>query len=268
MKVESSKFEVESLKKMEKIKILEQHRKNINIDKKLTNNITWLFLAFLSIAKINAQAITEDAEAIQKNKLQLETALIYEYQNQKATWTFPSVLVRYGLNDNIEFRLATSIETKKHLHNFADGNLSNIEVGFKMHLLKTDNTNLSFISHFIFPTKFNEWRKNTINTTAVMVFSQNLGKKFQIGSSLQYVFDNSATNDINYSLIFSYFINDKWKVYAETYGDFFKNSTITNMDFGFEYQISRKFLWQVSAGTNLKQQDYHFMSTGFVWQIN
>jgi len=253
---------------MKKIEIFEKLWRIKNRDKKLTNNITWLFLVFLSIAKINAQAITEDAEAIQKNKLQLETALIYEYQNHKTTWTFPSVLLRYGLNNNIEFRLASAIETKKHIHNIADGNLSNIEAGFKMHLLKTDNTNLAFISHFIFPTKFNEWRKNTINTTAVMVFSQNLGKKFQIGSSLQYVFDNNTGNDFNYSLIFSHFINDKWKVYAETYGEYFADSTITNMDFGFEYQISHKFLWQVSAGTNLKQQDYHFMSTGFVWQIN
>jgi hypothetical protein len=230
-------------------------------------NSVLILLALLFSSKLSGQAITEDAVAINKKAIQLEGSLIYEHNNSETIWTFPSALLRYGLNHNIELRLATAYENKKHVHRILEGSFSNIEAGLKVHLFGKKATNLAFISHFIFPSNFNDWNKNNINTTAALVFSQAIGKQFQIGSSVQYVFENNNDNDVNYSLVLYHFINDKWNVYAETYGEFVSEEFISNIDFGLGYLVNDKLEWQVSAGTNLKQEQYHFMSTGFVWQI-
>ncbi len=220
---------------------------------------------------MQAQSITEDAITMNRHILQLEgAALIEEYRKNGMDdihWTFPSLLLRYGLQSNIELRLATALEGKKHIHRLENGLLGNIEIGVKLRLIKSSSTNLSMTNHLIFSTTPDKFKHNEVDAVTSLIASQDIGQKWQLGAAIQYIFEDSPQRDLNYSGIVYYNINTDWQIYIETYGEVLSHDFITNLDTGVNWQLTPKFQWQLSAGTNLKEI-YHFASTGFVWQIN
>ncbi len=220
---------------------------------------------------INAQSITEDAFTIDKNKIQLEGSFIIERYNEEGIrnlhWTLPAALMRYGLNENIELRMATSYEGKKHVHRLEEGKLSNLEIGLKMHLINKKNMHLSVINHLLFPSELKELTKHKVNAITSLVYSNNLTDNIEIGGAVQYVFEEAAQRDFNYSLIMNFDVSDNWTTYIETYGELLSNQIIYNFDTGIGYKLSEKLEWQLSYGINIKRE-YYFVSTGMVWQLN
>jgi hypothetical protein len=225
----------------------------------------------LNFSMLFGQSITEDAVTVDKKKLQVEGLALYEYYTSSShterSWIFPSLLLRYGVNDNVELRFASSYENKKHIHRLDAGELSDLEVGLKVQLLDRENTQLSLINHFLFPSKLSSLDKDNLNASSILVFNQNITNKISLGSSIQYIFENTEERDINYSLMFYFEGTKDFGYYVETYGEMLAGDLISNIDIGLELSIKSNMIWQLSAGTSL-QKNYYFASTGIVWQVN
>ena len=245
---------------------------NDKVSLKIIKKIVFLTSIILfKITNLQAQAITEDAETIYQTKIQLETAAMIEKYTLNNVddihWTFPTLLLRYGLRPNIELRMATALEGRKHIHRIETGKLGNVEIGFKLHLINTKTTHLSAIHHLILSTDSKKFNNNEVNAVTSLIFSQDFGPKFQIGSAIQYVFEDAAEKNLNCSLVLYYNVSKDWMIHIESYGELLGSDYITNLDIGVDWQIAPNLQWQIALGTNLKQI-YHFASTGMVWQIN
>ena len=229
----------------------------------------------LSILMINgflfvqafSQAITEDAISVDKNLIQVETVTwldSYDLKCNELEWNLPSILLRYGVQSNIEMRIATNFEGKKHIHSMEVARLGNIEAGFKLHILKGESFNLSALHHIIFPRNF---ETNEINASTSLIASEDINEKIQIGCSVQYLFEKATNFNVNYSFVIYYNISNSLNVHIETFGDFFESNATNNVDFGLDWVVSETKLIQAGMGTGLNETHY-FVSAGFVWVIN
>jgi len=219
------------------------------------------------INKVQSQAITEDAIAIDKKKIQLETVAVVESgQNENIHWTFPSILLRYGVQSNIELRLTTAMEGGHNVHQQKTNTFENVELGVKLHLLKNKIANLSVISHIIFPTNTEKLLNNEVNAITSVIASLDMSKKFQLGGAIHYNFEEFAQRSIDYSILIYYIFSKEWNIHLENFGALREErNKIVNL--GIDWQFKKNLQWQISLGTKLKQE-YNYISAGMVWQVN
>ncbi|HEX8269384.1 MAG TPA: transporter [Flavobacterium sp.] len=216
---------------------------------------------------------TETPAIVPKGMFQVETGFSYERTNDKAkAISAPSVLWKYGVNENFELRLITEFSSHDMLDNKISG-LNPILVGFKTKL--SDEKGIlpktSFIGHLMIPNLASKELKAIYFASEFRFTMQHtLTKKMNIGYNLGAEWDGeSAEPSFIYTLTIGRSFTDKLGAFVEVYG--FapqKHAADHRFDGGLTYVVTNNFMLDVSGGFGLTENaPDHFVSAGFSFRL-
>ncbi|NNE33374.1 MAG: transporter [Winogradskyella sp.] len=208
---------------------------------------------------------TEASSTVGKGVLQFETGGLYESfeeNNIKSeAYTYNTMLVRYGILDNLEFRLGwnfvegvTKVNGNK-LDNVASG-LSPLLLGVKLDIAeeKDGMPEIALIGH-VFPlfSASTDFRPETTGVDFRFSLSHTLSEKSSLGYNIGAQWgDDSPEAAAIYTLAYGYSITDKIGFYAELYGDLPEDSSANHYwDAGFTYLPCNDLQFDIYAGTSI-----------------
>jgi hypothetical protein len=182
--------------------------------------------------------------------------------------TYPSLLLKYGLNKNFELRTITEIASLG-----GQAGMVPFTFGFKVHFFDEKGLlpNTSLIAHIAPPKAGTELFHTTKWAPSFRFTLQNtLTEKLSLGYNLGAEWDgfSSATTWL-YTLSFARSLGQKMGGYVETYGYFNENYKADNrLDAGLTYLISPNVQLDLSSGFGLKNSFLkHYAALGFSWRM-
>jgi hypothetical protein len=229
--------------------------------KKLT-----LLFGILGCFTINAQTIdpiqadrpdqTETPSIVPKGMFQVETGLTFQKNDENSTSnSLPSVLWKYGVNENFELRLITEFVSEKFNDEKSSG-FTPILIGIKIKLCEEKGIipKTSFIGHIGLPNAASTRYKNDFVAPEFRFTMQHtLSDRFSLGYNLGFEWDGvTPESTFVYTLTTGYSINKKMGCYAEIFG--FapeKDKANHNFDGGLTYLINNNFMVDLSSGVGL-----------------
>ncbi len=216
---------------------------------------------------------TETPAIVPKGMFQVETGFTFQKNNKfSKTNTLPTVLWKYGVNENFELRLITEFTSEKVIYEKQDGLLP-IYVGFKVKLSEEKGIvpKTSFIALIGLPNAASTKYKNEFYAPEFrFVMQHTLSKKMSLSYNLGAEWDGlSAEPTFLYTLTTGYSITKKFGSYIELFG--FapqKNKANHNFDAGITYLINNNFMLDLSSGIGVtKNAPYHYFAFGFSFRI-
>ncbi|RZN84607.1 MAG: transporter [Winogradskyella sp.] len=224
---------------------------------------------------------TEASSTVGKGVLQFETGGLYESfkENnvQQESYTYNTMLIRYGLLDNLELRLGwdfvegvTKVNGTK-LNDVTSG-LSPLLFGMKLDIAKENGAmpEIALIGH-VFPI-FSAGQDYRPETTAVdfrfslsHTLSENSSLGYNIGAQWS---DDSSEAAAIYTLAYGYSLSDKWGMYAEIYGDLPEDSSANHFwDAGLTYLASNDLQFDAYFGTSITEGQDLLIGMGLSYRI-
>jgi len=205
--------------------------------------------------------------------VQIETGFMYEEPSKsESSVTHPSILWKYGVNDRLEFRLITELETAKLPGGKVSG-LNPVTVGFKTNLAQERGIlpMISFIGHLTIPDLAGKDMKATYYAPAFRFTMQHtLSDKVSLGYNLGAEWDGESPEPtFIYTLTSGFALSEKFGSFIELYG--FapqKGKADHRFDAGLTYLINSNVMVDLSGGVGLTPNalDY-FISTGFSFRF-
>jgi hypothetical protein len=216
---------------------------------------------------------TECPFIVPKGYLQAEHGLIYEKINKTSrAMTHPSILWKYGISDNFEFRLITEIVSEKELTKPITG-LTPIVVGFKTKIAEEQGLlpKVSFIGHLSIPN----WASKALKTNYYapsfrFTMQHTLSNKLALAYNLGAEWDGETPSPtFIYTLTTGYSLTEKLGAYLEFYGFAPQNqSTDHRFDGGLTYLINPNLMLDISGGLGLTSNaPKSYISVGFSYRI-
>ncbi|NMH28298.1 transporter [Flavobacterium silvaticum] len=207
---------------------------------------------------------TETPAIVPKGMFQAETGFVYEKANSdEESFVTPTVLWKYGVNENFELRLITELETQKNPQTTTTG-LAPVKVGFKAKLLEENGIipKTSIIAHLQLPDLASkEFKAEHYAALFRFTMQHTLSDDFSLGYNLGAEWDGNVPDaTFIYTLTAGYSISEKLGCYAEVFGFAPEESTTYHSaDGGFTYLISNDFMIDASAGVGLTElaPDYY-----------
>ncbi|TCK67705.1 outer membrane putative beta-barrel porin/alpha-amylase [Winogradskyella wandonensis] len=224
---------------------------------------------------------TEASSTVGKGVLQFETGGLYESFEanniKNETYTFNTMLIRYGLLDNLELRLGwdfvegvTSVNGNK-LDNVTSG-LSPLLLGLKLDIAEENGAmpEIALIGH-VFPvfSAGADYRPETTGVDFRLSLSHTLNEKSSLGYNIGAQWgDDSPEASAIYTLAYGYSFSDKWGMYAEVYGDFPEDSKANHYwDAGFTYLANYDLQFDVYFGTSFTEGQDLLLGAGLSYRI-
>lgn len=224
---------------------------------------------------------TEASSTVGKGVLQFETGGLYESfeeNNVKSeNYTYNTMLMRYGILDNVELRLGwnfiegiTSINGNK-LDNVMSG-LSPLLLGLKLDIAKENGImpEIALIGH-IFPvfSASADYRPEFTGMDFRLSLSHTLSEKSSLGYNIGAQWgDDSLEAAAIYTLAYGYSITNKFGAYAELYGDLPEDSSANHYwDAGLTYLASNDLQFDVYFGTSITQGQDLLLGLGLSYRI-
>lgn len=233
--------------------------------------------------------ITESAETVQKNRLQIESGILYnKYQSKnkdslnretiyiRELTTLPNVLFRYGVNNFMELRLglALSLDNESFGGRFESRSSLNFDapsIGVKFKLEEQDRVlpSTAIILQVVSPAlSSNSFDDDYFDPTVTFCFQNTIAEKIGIGYNVGLSLDDGLNESLGvfYSLSGSYLFSNKVSVFAEYFG-YSSFDTYGVADLGVTYLINNNIQIDLSGGINFEIEDYYFLNTGFSIRI-
>lgn len=216
---------------------------------------------------------TETPAIVPEGMFQVETGFTFQKNDANSkSFTLPSTLWKYGVNENFELRLIIEFSSEETNNEILNG-LSPIYVGFKVKLADEKGIipKTSFIGHISLPnmasTKF---KTEYFAPEFRFVMQHTLSEKFSLSYNLGAEWDGfSAEPTFIYTNAIGYSISDKLGSYFEIFG-FIPQNTKSNhsVDGGITYLISNNFMVDLSSGFGISKNapDYYW-ALGFSFRI-
>ena len=126
----------------------------------LTKKTVFVIVLLISINTFTQEIVTdrpdqtESSVTVEKSNFQIESGLLFlnKSNNSETSFFGPSTLMRYGISNGIELRLMSQYESTKFKQ--VDGNnnfsgLNDLEIGYKIQLLQSENISRSGNQSFI-----------------------------------------------------------------------------------------------------------------------
>lgn len=251
-------------------------------------------LAFSICIQINAQeqeeigAIvtdrpdqTEASSTVGKGVLQIETGGLYQAFEDNGIksedYTLNTTLIRYGILDNLEFRLGwdfvegvTKVNGNK-LDNVVSG-LSPLLLGVKIDIAeeKDGMPEIALIGH-VFPvfTASTDFRPETTGIDFRFSLSHTLSERSSIGYNFGAEWGNDSPEATAiYTIAYGYSISDKIGFYAELYGDFPEDSSANHLwNAGFTYLANNDLQFDATIGTSITEGQDILFGLGLSYRI-
>lgn len=209
-----------------------------------------------------------------KGFMQAENGFIYENidKNNKSI-TLPTILWKYGINKNIEFRLITEANTIKSLDEKATG-IVPIIVGFKVSVQEEKGVipTVSFIGHLSIPTAAtNNFKASYFAPSFRFTMQHTISNKFTLGYNLGAEWDGETPEPtFIYTLTSGMSITEKLGAYIELYGFAPQNQSADHRaDCGFTYLITKDVMVDISGGFGItKKSPDNYFALGFSYRFN
>jgi hypothetical protein len=212
---------------------------------------------------------TESALTVPIYTLQIETGLVYESLKESgigvSNYTLGGTLFRYGVFDNIEFRLGTAYlvtsaqSTKSGFGDFL--------LGTKINLMREDYApfDMGILAHVLLPIGDAAFNPIKIEPEIIMAVSKSVSERFSVSMN----FGGSWYSLIDeiyyiYSVAMGFSLNDYSAAFIEAYGSLFTSySPINKFNGGITYLISSQIQFDISAGNAIfSVESFWFISSG------
>lgn len=195
---------------------------------------------------------TETPAIVPKGMFQVETGFTFQKNEAHSnTFSLPSTLWKYGVNENFELRLITEFVTEK-IGNSKSSGFTPVYIGFKVKLAEEKGIvpKTSFIAHISLPNVASSIYKTDFNATEFRFTMQHtVSEKLSLSYNLGSEWDGfTAEPTFIYTLTTGYSITEKLGSYVELFG--FapqKDKANHNFDCGLTYLISNNFMLDLSS---------------------
>jgi len=224
--------------------------------------------------------LTESAAIVPRKTLQIETGFVFEGDKAGNTsennFSLFTTLLRYGVNENFELRLGTSL----NLNTVETGGestsifgISALDVGMKLKMADGDGLKpqVAFLANLIIPQSgTEEYSPEYLSPSMSLALAQDLSDRFSLGYNVGAVWNGlTAKPAAKYSVALAIGLLEKLGSFVEIYGYFPQDEQGINIfDFGFTYLIRHNLQVDASAGFGLSEvsPDY-FVNAGISWRI-
>ncbi len=223
---------------------------------------------------------TESSSTVGKGVLQFETGGIYEsYENnsiKNENYTYNTMLIRYGILDNMELRLGWDFV--EGISKVNGNKLDNITSGFSPLLLgmKVDITEenglmpeIALIGH-VFPvfSASTDYRPEHTGVDFRFSLSHTLSEKSSLGYNIGAEWGNDSPEaTCVYTLAYGYSLTDRFGMYAEVYGDLPEDHSANHYwDAGMTYLVSNDLQLDAYVGTSITEGQDILLGIGFSYR--
>lgn len=224
---------------------------------------------------------TEASSAVAKGVLQIETGGLYESFEDNSVksenYVFNNMLIRYGILDNVEFRLGwdfiegqTTVNGNK-LDNVNSG-LSPLLLGLKINITEENGAmpEIALIGH-VFPvfSASADYRPEYTGVDFRLSLSHTLSEKSSLGYNIGAQWgDDSLEAAAIYTVAYGYSITDKIGAYTELYGDLPEDSSANHYwDAGLTYLASNDCQFDIYFGTSITKSQDLLLGLGLSYRI-
>lgn len=216
---------------------------------------------------------TETPAIVPKGMFQVETGLTFQKNNAiSKSFSLPSTLWKYGVNENFELRLITEFLSEEINEEKIKG-FTPVYVGFKVKL--TDEKGIfpktSFIGQISLPnTAYKEFKTEFFAPEFRFVMQHTLSEKISFSYNLGAEWNGfSAEPTFIYTNAIGYSITEKLGSYIEIFG-FIPQKEKSNHSFdgGITYLINPNFMLDLSSGIGIsKNAPKNYFAFGFSFRI-
>lgn len=178
----------------------------------------------------------------------------------------PTMLFRYGLNQNVELRFISQYETLKQ-NNFSVQGISDLQIGTKIQLFQKEenNTEVAVLAHLVVPSGSKEFTADALGVVSRLLVSHGLNENVTLGYNIGYNYFEANRGDLTYTLSLGVGVNDKVGLFVEAFGEVIEFEELNlNFDAGFSYLINNNLQLDFSFGTGVNNR-MNFLSTGISW---
>lgn len=216
---------------------------------------------------------TETPSLVPKGMIQVETGFSIQKENAFSnSYLLPSVLWKYGINENFELRLITELAIEKTSITTVMG-MNPILIGFKIKISEEDGIvpKMSLISHISLPNVASsnfktEFYAPEFRFAMQHTLSEKISLSYNLGAEWN-GFDAEPT--FIYTTAIGYSISDKFGTFFEIFG--FapqENKANHNFDCGITYLINDNFMLDLSGGLGItKNAPDNFYAIGFSFRL-
>lgn len=223
---------------------------------------------------------TESPTAMLKGFLQVETGAFYESFEENniknEDFTYNSMLVRYGLLDNLELRLGydyTDSKTKFNGNEVASINsFSPMLLGFKVGIAEEQGAmpEIGFLGHLYLPFSVNkDIRPENTGVDFRFSFAHTLNERSSLSYNLGAAWENDNPEAAYlYTIAYGYSLTEKLGAYVELYGDFPENNKANHLwDAGLSYLLSNNVQLDATVGSSITKGQDILISAGISFRI-
>lgn len=209
--------------------------------------------------------LTESAFSVEKGQIQFEVGFLRESFISIISSQVPNYLIRYGLGNDLELRIAGAVENLEFMAFDSKPIASPIEIGFKYELMQESESGfqLAVISHFYHTALGGGNLPDNYGTITRLTLSHALSETFDVGYNLGVAAESGSDADIFYTIAVGLPLAEKLGLYAELFGNNVGNSGSHAFDAGLTYLVTPTVQLDSSAGTGLfGEESSSFLSVG------
>jgi hypothetical protein len=216
---------------------------------------------------------TETPFLVPKGMFQMENGFVYEKTNSdENALVSPTILAKYGVNDNFELRLIVEYNTIETGDQKISG-INPVLVGTKIKMCDEKGMipKTSFIGHLLLPDLASpELKAEYYAAMFRFTMQHTLSSKINLGYNFGAEWDGMTPDaTFVYTLTTGFSLSEKFGAYLEVFG-FAPQNDIANhsADGGFTYLLSNNAMVDLSGGFGITENapDY-FISCGFSFRI-
>lgn len=217
---------------------------------------------------------TECPFIVPKGFLQFETGMsIEKITSNNILYNHPSLLIKYGLSQQLELRIISELVSEKNLKGLSNGFVP-ITVGFKVNIWQEKGAIplTSFIGHLTFGAIATPKFTSTYDAPSFRFTMQHtLSKKISLGYNIGAEWDGeTSTPTYIYTFTSGFSLTEKLGSYIELYGFLpQKEKADQRADAGFTYLLCNDFMIDLSGGVGITNNaPKKYMALGFSFKVN
>lgn len=236
---------------------------------------------------------TESTLTVPAGRLQIESGYTMTYNRDRGVrtkqHTYPELLVRVGLVDDVELRVAwqgwsraeqlfrapNDVGRSETMSDVETGG-SDLSLGFKFHLADQDGwrPDLGVIVAADIPVGHNAFTSGDVDPFVGLLWAYDLSEDWAVAGNINFALPSDGGHRVfepQASVSLGYSITDEVGAYAEYYGFYPTSGDGADTHYvnaGFTFLVTDDFQIDVRAGTGLNEDsDDFFTGVGFSWRF-
>lgn len=221
--------------------------------------------------------LVEPSAGVGKQMLQIEMEAQYAVQkeemNRTVVWSLPSMLIRYGMSNNIELQINSPLLFEQN-YEFDDlvedsKRFSFVQIGASINLWKQNEIipQSELMARVILPIKKDE-DYHEVGKIVALNFSNTISKNCVLNYNLGFISEIDSSKSGYYILNLGCNLTNKWHCFIENFSNIDRNSKFSqNINCGGGYNVNNNFSLDFSIAKGLNY-DFIYNSFRITWIMN